>query len=341
MRRLVAKSSCVQKVLRKTKVRNLRTNNQTGSPHSFYRRIVEGGFQEGRVCIVRSVGGIGDVLMITPAIRQLRKDFPKLDITFAVDRHCTGVQDTYWSLVNNLDFIDHVIDARFVKQEAYNVVTDISAVCIRYERRGLPPINRIDLFAKSMGIPRVVDKLPAYQVEVEEVLWAKKLLQDFKAQGKYLIGLNIASFDPKRSWSAVQAADLITTASKNNPNIHFLIFDFNRALALKKLNSNCTDFSTTTVREMAALIQQCDLFIGPDSGPMHIAACVKTRTLALFGCIPPEARINYYPTHTALVANIPCLGCWYIKCNVKLKCMKDLTASMVYNKVLDYAQEDF
>ncbi len=44
----------------------------------------------------------------------------------------------------------------------------------------------------------------------------------------------------------------------------------------------------TTIKEMAAIIGMCDLFISHDSGPMHIAAAVKTPIIALFGSTEPR-----------------------------------------------------
>jgi ADP-heptose:LPS heptosyltransferase len=53
------------------------------------------------------------------------------------------------------------------------------------------------------------------------------------------------------------------------------------------------------LRELAALIQQCRLYIGNDTGPMHMAAAVGTRVIAIFG--PTDAsRSGPYP------------GCWML-----------------------------
>ena len=44
----------------------------------------------------------------------------------------------------------------------------------------------------------------------------------------------------------------------------------------------------TTIKQMAAIIKECDLFISHDSGPMHIAAAVQTPIIALFGPTNPR-----------------------------------------------------
>jgi len=90
------------------------------------------------------------------------------------------------------------------------------------------------------------------------------------------------------------------------------------------------DASKTTVREMAALIQQCDLFVGPDSGPMHLAGALGVPSVVVFGAIPPQARINHYPTHKAVVLEgLRCLGCWYEQCPIKYRCMTALPGDIV------------
>lgn len=43
-----------------------------------------------------------------------------------------------------------------------------------------------------------------------------------------------------------------------------------------------------TFAQLGALIQQCELFIGNDSAPMHLAAAVNTPVVALFGPTSPE-----------------------------------------------------
>lgn len=61
-----------------------------------------------------------------------------------------------------------------------------------------------------------------------------------------------------------------------------------------------------SVEEFAALVAQCHLFVCHDSGPMHIAAAVSTRVVALFGSQNAAIWRPHGPGHVALQTDLPC-----------------------------------
>jgi heptosyltransferase-3 len=60
------------------------------------------------------------------------------------------------------------------------------------------------------------------------------------------------------------------------------------------------------IRELAALLQQVDVFLGNDSGPTHLAAAVGTRVVALFGGASPIQWRPLGEGHTVLHVGTPC-----------------------------------
>ncbi|MCI5133363.1 MAG: glycosyltransferase family 9 protein, partial [Candidatus Electrothrix sp. EH2] len=88
-----------------------------------------------------------------------------------------------------------------------------------------------------------------------------------------------------------------------------------------------------TLPQSAVLIQQASLYIGLDSGPMHIAALARTPVVALFGPTHPSRVGPYNPgkeKHRILRAEeLDCLECRKRSCSHR-SCMRKIAPEMVY-----------
>jgi ADP-heptose:LPS heptosyltransferase len=328
MRRSVSRSSLLKKKRGGAvpKPASTRTTVRTGE--NIYQSL-RASTPGTKVLIIRALGGIGDVLMVTPLLRQLKNDFPTIDLTLALDRNSTGAADVYYQLTKNAPFIDHIVDARTVDKRKYDLWSDVTSVCIKYEHRRLPVMNRIDIFSKHVGIPRLADPLPFYQVENDERLWARDVMS---ASRKKKLILHTASFDGKRSWPAGRNKELLDLLRDERPDIQVLLFDYNSSVGPRPEVLNCSAYS---VRQKAALIEQADLFVGPDSGPMHLAGALRKKSLVIFGPIPPSARLNHYASHKAVLAKekLACMFCWYQRCDIGVKCLLDISARQVLGEI--------
>lgn len=65
----------------------------------------------------------------------------------------------------------------------------------------------------------------------------------------------------------------------------------------------------TTLRQTAALIKRCQLFISNDSGPMHIAAAQKVPTIGIFGPTDHIAHAPYGENCHVIRSSLPCSPC--------------------------------
>ena len=67
----------------------------------------------------------------------------------------------------------------------------------------------------------------------------------------------------------------------------------------------------TSLRGMGAVIAKASLFVGNDSGPMHVAAAVGARVVALFGPGAPHKTAPYLPhdRYRVVYAGLPCSPC--------------------------------
>lgn len=66
-----------------------------------------------------------------------------------------------------------------------------------------------------------------------------------------------------------------------------------REIVNRSTNTNVVNISSAQMAEAAALASQCDLFIGNDSGPMNVAAALRTHSIGLFGATTALTYSNY------------------------------------------------
>lgn len=99
------------------------------------------------------------------------------------------------------------------------------------------------------------------------------------------------------------------------------------------------------LEQLVLLVQRSQLFIGNDSGPLHLAAAAGVPTVSFFG---PETPSLYGPrgaAHTVLYKNIPCSPCLSVHnfkdnsfCRNNL-CMQSITVDEAWAAVCDQLQE--
>ena len=85
-----------------------------------------------------------------------------------------------------------------------------------------------------------------------------------------------------------------------------------------------------TLKEFAAIAQRAALFVGNDSGAMHIAAAVSTPMVALFGPSNPEEWGPRGERVKVLYKGLDCRACFHPTCERgELNCMKQLSVEEV------------
>ncbi|MBI4844947.1 MAG: glycosyltransferase family 9 protein [Candidatus Omnitrophica bacterium] len=135
-----------------------------------------------------------------------------------------------------------------------------------------------------------------------------------------------------------------------------IIGSFNEEPIINKISSALSNqpipFLNMPLNIITALLEACDLFIGNNSGPMHISAAVNTATIGLFGDTDPLVHGPYGYNNVIVRAGIDCSPCYYphlhgtlscapigkgvvrrkFKCSRGgYECMKNLSVYQVYN----------
>jgi len=87
----------------------------------------------------------------------------------------------------------------------------------------------------------------------------------------------------------------------------------------------------TSLKEVAALISRCDLFISNDSGLMHLAGALDIPLVAIFGSTNPVTTSPVGENSIVVHKDVACSPCLKKECPTDFKCMDLIAADDVYS----------
>ena len=98
-----------------------------------------------------------------------------------------------------------------------------------------------------------------------------------------------------------------------------------------------------SIREVAAIIKNLDLFVSNDSGLMHLAAATGIPVIAIFGPTNPDFVRPWGKIHTVVRLDLPCSPCFYyspkpLTCNEEeeFKCIRNIPVEYVIEAIKKY-----
>jgi heptosyltransferase II len=89
----------------------------------------------------------------------------------------------------------------------------------------------------------------------------------------------------------------------------------------------------TAIADLPALLSQCHLFLGNDSGAMHVAAAVGLPVVAVFGPTDPLGTAPVTPRCTIVQEKPYCSPCFLRRCPTDHRCMKQVTPDAVSSAI--------
>ena len=270
-----------------------------------------------KICIYRRLGGIGDVIMTTPVLKHIKRILPNCHLVYATDLSYSN--GALADIIRGNPYVDELMDYKMATARDFDLFSDFTATGLSREKPGQLPPNRIDMFAEQLGIDVSSDPLPTYMIADDEKAWAKKVIKEkalpHKPKDITLIGIQIKSNDARRTWPLEYNKQLIQMLTKD-PNVRIALFHWEKGKHLRIPQTFNCDYS---FKYTAALVDECDVVVTPDSAVLHIAGALQKKIVTVFGPVPPESRINYYANATAVIAGLPCQHCLIGESNVLTK----------------------
>lgn len=145
---------------------------------------------------------------------------------------------------------------------------------------------------------------------------------------RVLVGFGPGSKWPSKIWPEERFQDVGQRLIRDY-DIYPIIFGGpeDRALAdrlIKNWKSGSAAAGVLTPREAAAALSHCALYVGNDTGTMHLAAAVNTPCVAIMAALDwPGRWVPYGPGHVVLRRSVPCEGCLLKICDKEgMRCLK-------------------
>ncbi|HLP18495.1 MAG TPA: glycosyltransferase family 9 protein [Bacteroidota bacterium] len=317
-----------------------------------------------RILVIK-LRAIGDVLLSTPVLENLRAHYPAAVIDVLTEKFAADVIRLN-PFINSVIAFDRKTESslsliRRVRQGRYTIVFDLfcnprtalltflsgarTRVGFPFRFRGYAynkkvtarrsEVHNVDFnldALRALSIP-VATRLPLFPLDPEAVRFAEEWFAQLP--NRNAVGINAGGGWVTKRWRVEHFAEL---ADRVLDELHVSIVLFwgpgeeADALALQRLMKHpAMLLPKTTLQQSAACIKQCSYFISNDSGPMHIGAALGVPTLGIYGPTNPFVQ-GPFGTKSEWVRNeaLSCLCCNLTECPIGNVCMTELSAETVY-----------
>ncbi len=313
-------------------------------------------------------GAIGDVLQLTPVIRALKSKYPDARITLLVGSAATAELFRYNHAVSGTIVYDkrgaHKSLMSFIRLWKQLRATKFDLV-INFQRSNyrawllasaaFPCRILVYHKARDRTVHAVVNYLETLaplgihstnlELELspgpEAKAFAGDILSAFKASNKPLIALNPGASHPIKQWGTEQFAALADILSKElSANIIIVggldDIPLSEEIARQTSSKPLLLAGKLDLLQLGAVLEQCDILVSSDTGPMHVATAVGTRVAGLFGSTNPARTGPVGRGHRVIQAEgVPCVPCGSLTCQSAIyrECMKKLLPETVFDVI--------
>ncbi len=317
-----------------------------------------------KVLIVK-LSSLGDLFHALPAVAALKE-------RLSAEIHwCT--QEEYADLVGCFEDVDHVVPfprrdffrrrkefRTELRKVHYDYVIDMQGLmksCLvtlmadgdrkigpSFSREGTGLLYPEKAVGKQKGrhaVQRAMDVLRYLKLAPLDVEFRVRFPEVELKGGRPRVALVPASRWPTKTWSARAFADTARRMLRSGPMSFFIVggpSDADLCSGIADDIGSCAQSlaGKYSIPESGGVLGQMDLVITNDSGPMHIAAAVGTRVLAIFGPTDAAKTGPYGEGHKVLTADVGCRPCLSRRCSKDgIPCLSGVTAERVAGAALE------
>lgn len=189
-------------------------------------------------------------------------------------------------------------------------------------------------FQGEMPLPKLAVS-PEDRVKIRAVLAEKGLPPD----ARYAVFAPFAAYGETKEWGLQNFADLAAKCQREFGFYPVLVGTEDDKLKQRSLPPELTNgmlnlCGTTSLEQLVRVLAAADLFVGNDSGAMHVAAATGAPTLGIFGSTSPEKTCPLGARAAFIASPVPCRPCFERACPKKdFKCMTAISVEDVFAQV--------
>ena len=276
-----------------------------------------------KVLVIQPKIGMGDMVIYLPYIHAISKKY-QTPVSILVKENSRAKQllteDRHIDEIILLDRSKHNSGShdglsgflklsKEIKLKNFNKVFIFNS-SLRYflisKLAGIKNISQYPLFRKKDNIVTsakifteyelgsIVSTQPELKINQESF---NKVNQSFSKEFKHIC-IGVSASGPTKRWSVENFITLCKKVNEKIPSKFYLAAGNNdKDLIDKFLNSeiskNCISFQDLKIKETMPIIKNCDLYIGNDTGWLHISSALGIKCLALFMDSPVQAYGKY------------------------------------------------
>jgi heptosyltransferase-2 len=202
-------------------------------------------------------------------------------------------------------------------------------------------LNLVDVAFDSPGRPDIAPDIAIAATE-EELSGARRLLADsgIDATSGFLVVNPGAAFGSAKRWNEERfAAVADRLAGQTSLQVVMIGSESERPIAerIKLLmdESGVVLNGRTDLETLVGVLAQASLMITNDSGPMHMAAALGVRTVAIFGSTDAEVTSPVGPRTRVVHHEVSCSPCLLRECPIDHRCMDAVTVDEVSNAAME------
>jgi heptosyltransferase-1 len=186
-----------------------------------------------------------------------------------------------------------------------------------------------------------------YLVNSQEKLYQEKLLRNQGWNGEPLIGIIPGTTWKTKMWHLDRWRECLELLTRNNIG-RALIFwgsQDERAFANKILDSSRISYQQHhqhhqpiiwqggSLKSLIAAISLTSVVIGPDTGPLHLAALIGIPTISIYRATNHIRNAPRGPIHASYQVPLSCSPCLKKRCNFDELCSLAISAEVVINHI--------